>query len=431
MRGARSRPRVSRPTRRRTSCASSFLQSDGVELKEGWTIVAEGIGSGALAVQLRRELDPAEEQLLKGFLRILQRPSKEVEASVRGRDPERLSPTMSTSGLVGRSQALAHVMRLVERVAPTDVSVLLLGENGTGKELVARALHDRGPRPDRPFVAVNCASIPAALLESELFGHEKGAFTSAHVRRTGRFEEARDGTLLLDEIGEMPLEMQAKLLRVLQERTFTRVGGSELLGCEARVIAATNRDLAAEVERGRFRMDLYYRVNVVTIEIPPLRERKEDIAPLVAHFLTKHAPDFDGRVPEISAEVLAQLEEWHWPGNVRELENVVMNALVFASSDVLRPEDLPAHILPASGRASRGDWQRAVGHLLDAGDLSEDNPLLPRLEAWVVHEIVRRTGNKTLAARMLGITKPTVYDRLRRFEALYGPDRGLEDEGVG
>ena len=382
-------------------------------------------------MQVRRDLDPAEEQLLKGFLRILHRPSAARDVRASTEESGRPSPANRAPGLVGKSQALAHVMRLVERVAPTDVSVLLLGENGTGKELVARALHDRGQRPDRPFVAVNCASIPAALLESELFGHEKGAFTSAHARRAGRFEEAQNGTLLLDEIGEMPLEMQAKLLRVLQERKFTRVGGSELLGCEARVVAATNRDLAAEVERGRFRMDLYYRINVVTIEIPPLRERKEDIAPLVTHFLGKHAPDFGGRVPEISAEVLAQLEEWHWPGNVRELENVVMNALVFATSDLLRPEDLPPHILPAGGRASRGDWQRAIGHLLDAGQLSEDNPLLPRLEAWVVHEIVRRTGNKTLAAKMLGITKPTVYDRLRRYEALYGPDRGLEDEGVG
>jgi DNA-binding NtrC family response regulator/tetratricopeptide (TPR) repeat protein len=406
-------------------------QADGVELKDGWTLIAEGVGRGALAVQIRRDLDPAEEQLLKGFLRILHRPAPWEALHEESEQSAKPVAGVSASGLVGRSSSLAHVMRLVERVAPTDVSVLLLGENGTGKELVARALHDRGARPDRPFVAVNCASIPAALLESELFGHEKGAFTSAHARRAGRFEEAADGTLLLDEIGEMPLEMQAKLLRVLQERTFTRVGGSDVLVCDARVIAATNRDLAAEVERGRFRMDLYYRINVVTIEIPPLRERKEDIAALVTHFLRKHAPDFGGRVPEISAEVLAQLEDWHWPGNVRELENVVMNALVFATSDVLRPEDLPPHILPDGGGASRDDWQRAIGHLLDAGELSAGNPLLPRLEAWVVHEIVRRTGNKTLAAKMLGITKPTVYDRLRRYEALYGPDRGVEGEGVG
>lgn len=417
--------------------APEFLRSlaapkEGLELREGWALVSARGGAGTLAVQIRRELDPAEEQLLRGFASLLVRPvAVPPEQAVAPGVQPRAEASVATPGLVGRSAALAHVMRLVERVAPTDVSVLLLGENGTGKELVARALHDRGPRADRPFVAVNCASIPAALLESELFGHEKGAFTSAHARRAGRFEEARDGTLLLDEIGEMPLEMQAKLLRVLQERNFTRVGGSETLRCEARLIASTNRDLVAEVERGRFRMDLYYRINVVTIEIPPLRERREDIGPLVQHFLQKHGPSFGGRVPEVSAEVLARLEEWHWPGNVRELENVVMNALVFANAEVLRPEDLPPHILPVGGRSSRGDWLRAVQHLLDAGDLSEENPLLPRLEAWVVHETVRRTGNKTLAAKMLGITKPTVYDRLRRYEALYGPEGGLADEAAG
>jgi DNA-binding NtrC family response regulator/tetratricopeptide (TPR) repeat protein len=406
--------------------------SEGVELRENWTLVSSrGVG-GTLAVQLRRQLDPAEEQLLRGFLRLIVRPAGSDSHGGSTTVPSTsVGSPVTAQGLVGRSPGLAHVLRLVARVAPTDVSILLLGENGTGKELIARALHEGGPRADRPFVAVNCASIPVALLESELFGHEKGAFTSAHARRAGRFEEVRDGTLLLDEIGEMPLEMQAKLLRVLQERTFTRVGGSEVLHCGARIIAATNRDLAADVERGRFRMDLYYRINVVTIEIPPLRDRREDIAPLVEHFLRKHAPAFGGRVPEVSAEVLGQLEEWHWPGNVRELENVVMNALVFATSEVLRPEDLPPHILPAGGKSSRGDWQRAVQHLLDAGDSSEESPLLPRLEAWVVNEMVRRTGNKTLAAKMLGITKPTVYDRLRRYEALYGPQRGIEDEGVG
>jgi DNA-binding NtrC family response regulator/tetratricopeptide (TPR) repeat protein len=404
---------------------------EGIEAREGWTLVSAPGSSGTLAVQLRRELDPAEEQLLRGFLSTLRSTPDVGLEEQQDDDTGSASAPAAASGLVGRSQALAHIMRLVDRVAPAEVSVLLLGENGTGKELVAKALHDRGPRSDRPFVAVNCASIPVTLLESELFGHEKGAFTSAHARRTGRFEEARDGTLLLDEIGEMPLEMQAKLLRVLQERTFTRVGGSDLLRCEARVIAATNRDLAAEVERGRFRMDLYYRINVVTIEIPPLRERKEDIAPLVGHFLAKHGPAFGGRVPELSAEVLEQLEAWSWPGNVRELENVVMNALVFATSDILRPEDLPPQILPEGARVSPGEWQRALAQLIDAGELSEENPLLPRLEAWVVHEIVRRTGNKTLAAKILGITKPTVYDRLRRFEALYGPDQALEDEGAG
>jgi len=420
------------PSRPPELLAAPTSAGEGVERRENWVLVSARKGAGVLAVDLRRELDPAEEQLLRGFIHLIEEPRRANAQPGPAVPSDTESPAVpAPEALVGRSPGLAHVLRLVERVGPTDVSVLLLGENGTGKELVARALHERGAGRARPFVAVNCASIPDALLESELFGHEKGAFTSAHARRAGRFEEARDGTLLLDEIGEMPLEMQAKILRVLQERSFTRVGGSEVLQCNARIIAATNRDLAAEVERGRFRMDLYYRINVVTIEIPPLRDRTEDIAPLVEHFLRKHAPAFGGRVPELSTEVLARLEDWHWPGNVRELENVVMNALVFATSEILRPEDLPPHILPVAGRGTRGDWQRAVSHLLDASDPTEENPLLPRLEAWVVNEMVNRTGNKTLAARMLGITKPTVYDRLRRYEALYGPDRASEGESGG
>ena len=391
-----------------------------VEDEEGWARLAPD-GRGWLHLRWIRPLQASERSFLQTVVALLATaPSMLRTEGVS--DPVVAPPLVEDDEeerMIGRSPAFRRVLRTLDQVAATDVIVLVLGENGTGKELVARAIHRRGRRAAGPFVAVNCASIPDNLLESELFGHERGAFTSAYERRIGRFEQARGGTLFLDEIAEMPLEMQTKLLRVLQERSFTRVGGSQTLHTDARIVAATNRDLVREVEEGRFRTDLFYRLNVVTIELPPLRERVEDIEPLLAWFLAKHAETTGAGVRSVTQDALARLERYHWPGNVRELENLVKSALVFARDDRIRLEDLPAHIAHPRDE-HRQDLREMARQLVERGDWSEESPLLPRLELLLTHELVARVGNKTRAARMLGITKPTLYDRLRRYEALYG-----------
>jgi len=252
---------------------------------------------------------------------------------------ERLS--VAETGIVGESNALHKLLSLIARVSPQDVSVLILGESGTGKELVARALHRLSPRSKKPFVAINCAAITESLLESELFGHEKGAFTGAIAQKKGKLEIAEGGTVFLDEIGELPQPVQAKLLRVLQQREFERVGGTRTLQLNVRMVAATNRDLAAEVRRGAFRDDLYHRLNVVALRVPPLRERPADIMPLAHYFLERSAARCQRHVVGISPEAESRLMMHTWPGNVRELENAIERAVVLGDSEVLLPEDLP------------------------------------------------------------------------------------------
>ncbi|MBO0932335.1 sigma-54-dependent transcriptional regulator [Fibrella aquatilis] len=243
---------------------------------------------------------------------------------------EEIQQLGSFDDIVSQSKAFGRVLRQVEQVAPTNTSVLILGESGTGKELLARAVHNRSGRKTRSLVKVNCAALPATLIESELFGHEKGAFTGATNQKTGRFELADGGTIFLDEIGEMPIDLQPKLLRVLQEGEFERVGGTKTLKVNVRVIAATNRDLEAEIEQGRFREDLYYRLNVFPIASLPLRERKEDIPLLVRHFCQKHGPGMGRQIDVIPADVLATMAAYDWPGNIRELENVVERSLIMS-----------------------------------------------------------------------------------------------------
>jgi Nif-specific regulatory protein len=250
-------------------------------------------------------------------------------------------------GIVGESLALRKLMEMVSRVARTDTSVLILGESGTGKEMVANALHSQSSRADRPFVAINCAALTETLLESELFGHEKGAFTGAVAQKKGKLELAEGGTVFLDEIGELAAALQAKLLRVLQQREFERVGGTRTLKLNIRLVAATNRDLAAEVRHGAFREDLYHRLNVVAFHVPPLRERREDIPALAAHFLERAAARCHRRVRGITPEALGHLLAYPWPGNVRELENAIERGLVLGQSDMLLPEDLPETVLDA------------------------------------------------------------------------------------
>jgi DNA-binding NtrC family response regulator len=403
-------------------------------LRQGqWTAVrTRGSDPGWLAVARERSLDEGELAFLQAVAGALSlasgafAPSGERAVSAAPAAP---SPG-ARYGIIGHSPAIDAVLRLIDLVKDNDLTILLLGENGTGKDLVARAIHQSGPRRKGEFVAVNCASIPASLLESELFGHEKGAFTDAIDRHAGMFERADSGTIFLDEIAEMPLPMQAKLLRVLQEKSFTRVGGVRTIHSDARVIAATNRDLAAEVAAGRFRMDLFYRLNVISIQIPALRERASDIRPLVDYFLERFSAEFRSNVRGMSEEALARLTEYHWPGNVRELENVVKNAMVFAGRDVIRVEDLPATVLGKSAGRTEANVADVVRAMVRADDYSEDRPLMPQLELMMAHEVVKAVGNKARAARLLGITKPTLYDRLRRYDAAYG-HRDAQDSASG
>jgi transcriptional regulator with GAF, ATPase, and Fis domain len=241
--------------------------------------------------------------------------------------------------IVGHSPAIQHVLSRVARVAPTDTTVLVLGETGTGKELIARAIHRRSQRADRAIVSVNCAATPASLIASELFGHEKGAFTGAFQRRLGRFELAKGGTIFLDEVGELPLETQVALLRVLQEREFERLGGAHVLSADVRVIASTNRDLEAAAAAGTFRMDLFYRLNVFPIELPPLRERSEDIPTLVEYFVQRYARKLGKKISNVSEQTLKLFQTYQWPGNIRELQNIIQRSVILSEGDVFRVDE--------------------------------------------------------------------------------------------
>lgn len=301
--------------------------------------------------------------------------------------------------IVGGSQALRRVLRKVETVAPADSAVLILGETGTGKELIARAIHNLSRRKDRTFVKLNCAAIPTGLLESELFGHERGAFTGAISQRIGRFELANHGTVFLDEIGEIPLELQPKLLRVLQEREFERLGGMQTLKTDARLVAASNRDLAAMVEEHTFRADLFYRVNVFPIRVPSLRERAEDIPLLVRHFAQQFARRNNKTIETISSETMNSLARYHWPGNVRELENVIERAVILSSGPALKVplSDLKAQIAPDRPRMHDTLQEAERKHILSV--LKETN--------WVLG------GPKGAAAR-LGINRSTLQFRMKK-----------------
>jgi two-component system response regulator HydG len=315
-------------------------------------------------------------------------------------------------GIIGDSSAMQAVFRAVEKVAATEATVFVHGESGTGKELVARALHDLSPRRDQPFVGVNCAAIPATLLESELFGHEKGAFTGAVKRKLGRFELAHGGTLFLDEIGDVPLDMQAKLLRALQEKTIERVGGEAPIHVDVRIISATHRDITKMVADGTFREDLLYRLHIIPIELPALRERPEDIPQLVEHFLQKLAPRTRSTVRSVDASCMAALKSYRWPGNVRELENVLEQALVFAEGDTLRPEDLPAML---------GALKPSAAAPLEALPPDDDprslDEILEGLEKALILRAYNGSGGvKAETARRLGVKTSALYYKLQKYK---------------
>ncbi len=294
----------------------------------------------------------------------------------------------TTTGIIGNSQAIRRLLQLVERVAPRDTTVLITGESGTGKELIARALHEKSTRRDRPFVAVNCAALSETLFESELFGHEKGAFTGAISLKRGRFELAQGGTIFLDEVGELALPLQPKVLRVLQQREFERVGGTQVLSLDIRVIAATNRDLSEDVREGKFREDLFHRLNVVRLESPALRDRKDDIPLLARYFLERSAVRCKRHVHGLSPDADEVLAQYSWPGNVRELENAMERAVVLGVSDWVLPEDLPETLLEASPQAGGARYHSSVGQA--------------KREA-ILDAYVQGSGDYKQAAKVLGL----------------------------
>ncbi|MDJ0850546.1 MAG: sigma-54 dependent transcriptional regulator [Myxococcota bacterium] len=325
--------------------------------------------------------------------------------------------TVPGDRMVGKSPALLEIFKTVGRLAGRDVSVLVTGESGTGKELVARALHAASGRADGPFVAVNTAAIPRDLLESELFGHERGAFTGAVEARIGRFSEASGGTLFLDEIGDMPVDLQAKLLRVLQSSEVTPVGGRRAEHVDVRIIAATHRDLDAAVAASEFREDLLYRLRVVPLHIPPLRERREDVPVLAQHFVDRYAQELGTGPRLLSEQTVSRLSAYDWPGNVRELENAIKRALVLATGEILLPEDF-AFLEESAGSGRDGpDLEQLVrgevGTALEAGDENVYRTVLERVERPLLETVLARTdGNQIRAAALLGINRNTLRKKI-------------------
>jgi two-component system NtrC family response regulator len=317
-----------------------------------------------------------------------------------------LSERHRVEGIIGESGRMQEVLSLVHRVAGSDATVLIQGESGTGKELIAKAIHYASPRASGPLVRVNCAALPETLLESELFGHEKGAFTGAVASRQGRFELAHGGTLFLDEVGDVPLHLQVKLLRVLQEREFERVGSSRPIAVDARLIAATHRDLAALVKAGRFRDDLYYRINVVTIVVPPLRERREDIPPLIDHFVRRFAESNRKPIAGLTPAARELLLRYDYPGNVRELENLIERAVVLTRDDVIGPADLPLTLQDATAEPAEPARLTAAVEALERRRIRE--------------ALAESDGVQTRAAETLGISERVLRYKLKKY-GLAGP----------
>jgi len=303
--------------------------------------------------------------------------------------------------IIGRSERMREIFETAKRVAPTNATVLLGGESGTGKGMLARALHLDSQRADQPFVKITCSAIPENLMESELFGYEKGAFTGAMRSHAGKFEQADGGTVFLDEIGDVPPPVQVKLLRVLQEREFERLGGTKTIEVDVRIIAATNQDLRAALEQGAFREDLYYRLNVVPINLPPLRERKEDVEDLAEHFLERFSESTGGRVKSISPAAVDKLRGYHWPGNVRELENIIQRAMVLAPGEAVEADDVILDGQSADSRPATSDGFLPEGMTLE------------QFEQQLIREAMRRAdNNKSQAARLLGLTRNALRYRL-------------------
>ena len=405
--------------------------ASGIELLE--RLRASGSDTAVVVITAQNTLENAVESMKRGALDYLVKPFQmadvlaTVEKARRTRSLERTARALRREGavrdgpgerLVGRSAAILEVFKTIGRVASREVAVLVTGESGTGKELVARAIHQASPRSAAAFVAVNAAANPRELLESELFGHERGAFTGAIESRPGRFREASGGTLFLDEIGDMPLELQAKLLRVLQSGEVTPVGGRRAEKVDVRIVAATHRDLDALVRADRFREDLLYRLRVVPIHIPPLRERLEDIPVLAEHFAARYASELGTEARWLSDETVEHLCAYEWPGNVRELENAIKRALVLASHEVLTPEDLAflrAPVAPAVQDSSLEEHVTAEVRALLQGGAGGDlyRLLVERVERPLLAVALAHTGgNQLRAAALLGINRNTLRKKI-------------------
>jgi DNA-binding NtrC family response regulator len=342
-------------------------------------------------------------------------------------------PEIGRDSIIGRSPAMQEIYKEVGRIASKPVNVMIRGETGTGKELIARAIYQHSDRGGRPFIAINCAAIPETLLESELFGHERGAFTGAETRRIGRFEQADHGTIFLDEIGDMTPGTQVKLMRVLQEKSLQRLGGKETISVDVRVLAATHRDLETAIRQKQFREDLYYRLNVVVITLPPLRNRREDIPELVLYFLQKYGPELGNPKPGIHPEAMALLQSQTWPGNVRELENIVRKALLHAQSYSINRDHVQAAISRAAGPAysSTKPFGEYVDELLAGarrGELTDAHALaLETTERELFSRAIQQAGgNQAKAARWLGVSRITMKAKLVQFGLYQGKDNDRE-----
>ena len=402
---------------------------DGIQFIK--QLQARGVSAAVIVMTAHGSIENAVEAMKLGAADFLQKPFsldhlaaivEKVMAVQALRDEnqrmrDELDGRYQFDNIIGRSAAMREIFQTVERVAPTRATVLLAGESGVGKDMIARAIHHHSPRSRHAFVKINCTALPENLMESELFGYEKGAFTGASVSKPGKFEQADQGTAFLDEIGDVPGNIQVKLLRILQERQFERLGSNLVRNVDVRVIAATNVDLRAALEEGTFREDLYYRLNVVPINIPPLRQRREDIPFLALHFVNKLSKDLGSRAKEISPGAVDKLMEHTWPGNVRELENTIERSLVLAAGDTLQAADMrieaPRGAPPSSSMPA------------------QNQPLLPEgetLEHWeqmMIKEAMRRVnGNKSQAARMLGLTRNALRYRLSQMGLDNGQDAG-------
>jgi DNA-binding NtrC family response regulator len=336
------------------------------------------------------------------------------------------------AAIVGDSPQIQEVYKIIDKVADTPSTVLITGESGTGKELIATALHGASSRRDKPFIKINCAAIPATLLESELFGYERGAFTGAVTSKPGRFELAHEGTLFLDEIGEIPVEMQVKLLRALQEGEFERVGGIKTTRVDVRLVAATNRDLQAEIEAGRFRKDLYYRLAVVPITLPALRERRSDIPTLARHFVEKYNRRLNKKIEGIADDALALLQGYPWPGNIRELENLIERVLLFADGPLITPKDLPEHIRGGAGTQANAPSAAASPAMeVPTGEVGLKD--IVRMKAaelerdLIVKKLEETGGNVTRAARLLQISRKSLQTKMKEFGLRDTTPDGQED----